>query len=220
MPDTVWQWHWPYSKCTKSILIRLKWTKSGYCRYESRLNLIENRLSSILLNDIEVSPALVHPIRLSLTNKERERDTGFWITMKVPYVTHCWRCDTFYKTSFGIGTAIINLSPLFSHSVFLSFFCVFKCVGVHIAPMDSNIIYIFTNASIWEFSWCITLVTHIFGFLIFAICYIFFRRTFIVGVKVREQSKERKRNRKRFCSSIWNQWIFFCSMCTSLWVCV
>lgn len=107
------------------------------------LNLIENRLSTILLNDIEVSPEHLHTHMA-------------WSGMKMPYVTHCFRCDTFYKTSFGISIAIINLSALF-----------FFLLG---RRMNSNI---FTNAFMWAFSWCISLVTHIFGFLIFALRFFF-----------------------------------------------
>lgn len=126
----------------------------------SSLNLIENRLSSILLNDIEVSPAFVHSQTRThtLTHPHSYQYWELWITIKVPYVTHCWRCDTFYKTSFGIGTAIINLSTLFSPAC-CACGCVRACVCICLSPhptMNSNI-YLPTHsyedsagASVWS----------------------------------------------------------------------
>lgn len=90
--------------------LNYRWTeKSGkkWSLWERSLRKIEIRLSFIFLNDTEVTPAFTHT-------------HAAWITIKLPYVTHCWQCDTFYKTSFGFANAIINLFTLFFPPLWIS----------------------------------------------------------------------------------------------------
>lgn len=87
------------------------------------------------------------------------------ISMKMPYVTHCWRCDTFYKTSFSIGTAIINLFAL-----------VFFFLPLLWVEFGHNRYGIYLPTHLYNHSAGASnshssTVTHIFGFLTFAMCW-------------------------------------------------
>lgn len=85
------------------------------------------------------------------------------ISMKMPYVTHCWRCDTFYKTSFSIGTAIINLFAL-GFFFFPYFEFGHNRYGIYLPT------HLYNHSAGASNSHSST-VTHNFGFLTFAMCW-------------------------------------------------